>query len=218
VNAIDPSISALGDSAITITLAEVAAPASTAYARAAARALRAANLAHVEEVVAAYTAVTVFFDALHASTDEVSNSVREILRNAELAGSDEAQTRLHTVRTVYDGPDLDDVAAATGLRTVDVIEIHSSRTYDVDLLGFVPGFAYLSELDARLELPRRATPRQRVPAGSVAVASRLTGLYPFDTPGGWHLIGKTDALLFDPRRPEPSLFKPGDKVRFEPAG
>ena len=209
-------ISPLGDSAITITLAESVAPESTARARMTAAALRAAGFEHVEDVVAAYTTVTVFYDALHASFDELSGRLRAFLDAADSTTGGSGAGTLHTIRTVYDGPDLPAVAAATGLSTREVIEIHSSRTYEVDLLGFVPGFAYMSGLDPRLELPRRSQPRQRVPAGSVAIAANLTAVYPFDTPGGWHLLGTTDVVLFDPRRAEPSLFRAGDKVRFEP--
>jgi KipI family sensor histidine kinase inhibitor len=98
-----------------------------------------------------------------------------------------------------------------------VIARHSRRSYIVDLLGFVPGFAYLSELDAALQLPRRPQPRPRVPAGSVAIAGAQTAVYPLDTPGGWHIIGRTDSVMFDPLRDAPALLRAGDKVRFVPA-
>ncbi len=97
----------------------------------------------------------------------------------------------------------------------EVITRHTSRTYRVDLLGFVPGFAYMSELDHSLALPRLAQPRPRVAAGSVAIAALQTAVYPLDTPGGWHLIGTTDAVMFDPARAEPALLRAGDTVRFE---
>jgi KipI family sensor histidine kinase inhibitor len=95
-----------------------------------------------------------------------------------------------------------------------VVARHSARTYSVDLLGFVPGFAYLSELDPALQLPRRAQPRPRVARGSVAIAAALTGVYPLDTPGGWHIIGATSIVMFDPARQPPVLLAPGDTVRF----
>ena len=94
---------------------------------------------------------------------------------------------------------------------------HSERTYRVLFLGFVPGFGYLGPLDPALALPRRAEPRRRVPAGSVAIAGEQTAVYPVETPGGWHLIGRTDAVLFDPDREVPNLLAPGDRVRFDPA-
>src|SRR5262249_4689397 len=91
---------------------------------------------------------------------------------------------------------------------------HAAGEYTALLVGFLPGFAYLGELDAALDTPRRATPRPRVPAGSVAVAGRQTGVYPFASPGGWHLIGRTSEILFDPTAARPALIEPGDRVRF----
>ena len=116
-----------------------------------------------------------------------------------------------------DGPDLADVAERTGLAQAEVVAAHAGTVYRVFLVGFVPGFPYLGILPEQLALPRRATPRLRVPAGSVAIAGRQTGIYPSATPGGWHLIGRTDAPIWDPRRDPPALLAPGDRVRFVPA-
>ncbi|MFH1474655.1 MAG: 5-oxoprolinase subunit PxpB [Chloroflexota bacterium] len=116
-----------------------------------------------------------------------------------------------------DGPDLADVAARTGLAEADVIRVHSGTVYRVFLVGFVPGFPYLGVLPDELALPRRPTPRLRVPAGSVAIAGRQTGIYPAASPGGWHLIGRTDAPIWDPHRDPPALLAPGDRVRFVPS-
>lgn len=116
-----------------------------------------------------------------------------------------------------DGPDLAAVAARTGLPEADVVAAHAGTVYRVFLVGFVPGFPYLGVLPRELALPRRSTPRLRVPAGSVAIAGRQTGIYPAVTPGGWHLIGRTDAPIWDPRRDPPALLAPGDRVRFVPA-
>lgn len=211
------AITPLGDSAITVFLAEIASPENTARAREAGGILKDAGIPHVDEVLAAYTTVTVYYDSLRASFAEMSARIAEALEAPRRDNHSLPPSRLHRIPVVYDGADLSSVAAATGLTTNRVIDIHSSQAYTVDLLGFVPGFGYLSGLDARLELPRRSQPRQRVPAGSVAVASRLTCIYPFETPGGWHLLGTTDVVMFDARRAEPSLFKPGDTVRFERA-
>jgi KipI family sensor histidine kinase inhibitor len=118
------------------------------------------------------------------------------------------------LRVVYDGPDLDDVARATGLAVTEVQRLHASATYVVDTIGFAPGFAYLTGLDARLHLRRRATPRPRVPAGSLAIADAFTAVYPFDSPGGWHLIGRViDTRMFDEHG---ALLQLGDRVRFVP--
>ncbi len=98
------------------------------------------------------------------------------------------------------------------------MELHASVTYRVFLLGFVPGFAYLGTLPEALALPRRGSPRSRVPAGSVAIAGRQTAVYPSATPGGWHLIGRTDARMWDVTAESPSLLRPGQRVRFVPLG
>ncbi len=115
------------------------------------------------------------------------------------------------------GPDLADVAEAAGLDAADVISLHAGTPYEVLFMGFAPGFGYLGELPERLRLPRLATPRVLVPAGSVAIAGAMTGVYPADSPGGWRLLGTTDARLLDRTVPEPALLRAGDLVRFRPA-
>ncbi|PDW03641.1 5-oxoprolinase subunit PxpB [Candidatus Viridilinea mediisalina] len=112
------------------------------------------------------------------------------------------------------GPDLVAVAEALALTPHEVIDLHTSVTYRVMMLGFAPGFPYLGPLPAALHLPRRATPRNAVPAGSVAIAAGMTGIYPTCLPGGWHLIGRTPVTLFDPHGDPPALLAPGDGVRF----
>jgi KipI family sensor histidine kinase inhibitor len=121
-----------------------------------------------------------------------------------------------TIPVRYDGEDLADVAKATGLAEDEVVEVHSGPEYTVAFTGFAPGFGYLTGLDERLWLPRRDTPRTRVPAGAVAVAGEYTGVYPRPSPGGWHLLGSTTAPLWDTSREPPALLRPGTKVRFEP--
>lgn len=122
--------------------------------------------------------------------------------------------RLVEVPVVYNGEDLAGVATRTGLPVDEVIARHSGRDYRVWLLGFAPGFPYLGVLDETLHLPRRATPRPRIAAGSVAIAGGQTGIYPSESAGGWHVIGRTSRPLFDPGAPEPFLLRPGDSVRF----
>jgi KipI family sensor histidine kinase inhibitor len=112
------------------------------------------------------------------------------------------------------GPDLDAVAAHAGLDARDVIARHVQADYRVAMLGFMPGFPYLLGLDATLHAPRRASPRTRVPAGSVAIGGAQTGIYPRELPGGWQLIGRTPLTLFDPLREQPALLRPGQRVRF----
>jgi KipI family sensor histidine kinase inhibitor len=114
----------------------------------------------------------------------------------------------------YDGPDLDDVARATGLTTAEVTTRHRDTLYTVAFCGFAPGFGYLTGLDETLWLPRRPNPRTRVPAGSLAIADRYTAVYPHPSPGGWHLLGHTDTPVWDPARQPPALLTPGTQVRF----
>lgn len=116
----------------------------------------------------------------------------------------------------YDGADLAEVAGATGLSVDEVVARHSSGLYTCAFCGFMPGFSYLQGLDEVLWLPRRATPRTRVPAGSVAIAAGFSAVYPSDSPGGWHLLGRTDVRLWDPEAPIPALLPPGTRVRFVP--
>lgn len=123
-----------------------------------------------------------------------------------------APGKLVEVPVVYDGPDLEDVARLAGVH--DVVALHTSAEYTVGFVGFAPGFAYLLGGDPRLFVPRLDTPRQRVPAGSVAVAGPYSAVYPGESPGGWRLIGRTDLTLFDAARDPPALLEPGDRVRF----
>jgi KipI family sensor histidine kinase inhibitor len=120
------------------------------------------------------------------------------------------------IAVTYDGPDLAEVAGATGLSPEDVVARHADAEYLVAFIGFAPGFAYLVGGDERLRVPRRSAPRERVPVGSVGLAGPYTGIYPRESPGGWQLIGRTEAVLFDEMRNPPALLSAGDRVRFVP--
>jgi KipI family sensor histidine kinase inhibitor len=206
----------LGDTAIAIVFGTERSAELLSQIHSAARALRDAAIPHVEDVVPAYLALMVFYDPLRASYEEISSTLLATCNSPPAASAKSPQSREHRIPVRYNGMDLDAVASSTGLSREDVIARHSGRVYTVDLLGFVPGFAYLSELDASLQLPRRVQPRPRVAAGSVAIAAAQTGIYPLDIPGGWHIIGNTQTVMFDPARDAPALLTPGDTVRFEP--
>jgi KipI family sensor histidine kinase inhibitor len=206
----------LGDSAVAIVFGAERSAELLQRIHATARALETARIPHVEDVVPAYLALTVFYDALHISYDEIAKKLLDACDRPGHTVGEAAEARHHLIPVHYDGMDLDAVAAATGLSAGDVIARHSGRNYIVDLLGFVPGFAYLSELDPSLQLPRRPEPRPRVAAGCVAIAAAQTAVYPLDTPGGWHIIGRTGIVMFDPTREPPALLRAGDTVRFEP--
>jgi KipI family sensor histidine kinase inhibitor len=204
----------LGDSAVAIVFGTERSVDLLHRIHAAARALEAARIPHVEDVVPAYLALTVFYDSLRISYREISATLLAACdHTAAVANTPTPST--HRIPVRYDGPDLDFIATSTGLSVDDVVARHLARSYTVDLLGFVPGFGYLGELDPALYLPRREQPRPRVAAGSVAIAAAQTAIYPLDTPGGWHIIGSTSTVMFDPARNPPALLAPGDTVQFE---
>lgn len=187
---------------------------SAADAQALARMLRKAPPAGMVEAVPGFASVLVELDPLLADLDAVRAELQSLLaRPLEMP----AGGRLHTIPVVYDGPDLDDVATLTGLAPTDVADRHAATEMRVLFCGFAPGFAYLGDLPPELRVSRLPTPRTRTPAGSVAVAGSMSGIYPTELPGGWRVIGHTDLRLFDPRADPPALLLPGDRVRFEPA-
>lgn len=153
------------------------------------------------------------------ATFETPASVTDVAKALTAAlPKDQKQEELRTVVVPvrYDGADLAEVARLVGGSVDEVIAAHSEADYRVDFFGFAPGFAYLTGLPVHLHLPRRATPRTRVPAGAVAIAASYSAVYPRASPGGWHLLGTTDLPLFNPAHAErPSLLQPGDLVRFE---
>jgi KipI family sensor histidine kinase inhibitor len=206
----------LGDSAVTIVLGTERSAELLNRVHAAAAALSAQRLAEVQDIVPAYLGVAVFYKSLHVSYAEMAAKLVAICERASPSTAVPDRVREHEIRVAYDGADLAQVADSTGLSIDAVVARHSGRRYTVDLLGFVPGFAYLSELDPALHLPRRPEPRPRVPAGSVAIAGAQTAVYPLDTPGGWHIIGRTDRVMFDPSHDPPALLRAGDTVRFVP--
>ncbi|MEQ1872366.1 MAG: allophanate hydrolase subunit 1 [Ilumatobacteraceae bacterium] len=170
-----------------------------------ATAWRAARQPGIIDVVPAARTVLVVHDA---SFD------REWLRHPLPAMSASAIGDLVTIDVVYDGDDLSGVAATLGMSRNEVVTIHSAAEYVVAFCGFMPGFSYLTGLDARLMLPRRDTPRTRVPAGSVAIAAEFSAVYPRESPGGWHLLGRTDAVMWSDDRDPPALLPPGTRVKF----
>jgi KipI family sensor histidine kinase inhibitor len=212
-----PRIEPLGDSALLVVLGEGTDPALTARVLDLAAHLREAKLPAVTDVVPAYGSLAVFFDPLATQGEALAERLARASRGVGRAPiAPRAERRTHVLPVRYDGPDLALVAERTGLSRDEVVRRHSALTYDVHFLGFVPGFAYLGPLDPALVLPRREAPRRRVPAGSVAIAGAQTGVYPLETPGGWHLIGRTDVSLFDPARTPPNRLAAGDRVRFSP--
>lgn len=210
----------LGDSAITVALGEGISRKLSREVAELTTALAASNIEGILDIVPAYASLAVYFDPRRVSYDELRTTLRNAVADSRArissAETDNQQGKTIRIPVRYDGEDLADVAAKTGLSRDRIVELHSSPEYRVYVIGFVPGFAYLGELDEALVLPRRATPRKRVPAGSVAIAEAQTGIYPFSTPAGWHLLGTTRVAMFDVAAREPALLRVGDTVIFEP--
>jgi inhibitor of KinA len=205
----------LGDSALTLVFGDDIDPHVHARILSVTRNLRARPPRGVTEVVPAYTTLGVWFNPLERDGADLASELVEIAEQADGRAGEQADVREFLIPVRYDGPDLDDVASRLRLSRDEVVRRHTAATYRVYLLGFVPGFAFLGLLDPALELPRRTSPRLKVPGGSVAIAGRQTAVYPIETPGGWHLLGHTDLPLFDPGRDPPALLGVGDSVRFE---
>lgn len=163
--------------------------------------------------VPTYSAALLRFDPLAIDPAAAEKVARELAESTAAAARLETGTT-HEIPTRYDGEDLEEVARASGLSVPDLIAAHAGRDHLAFFLGFMPGFAYLGPTDARIVAPRLASPRSRVPSGSVAVADGQTAVYPSRSPGGWRLIGSTDLLVFDPVRDPPALIRAGDRVRF----
>jgi len=169
----------------------------------------------IRDAVVGYATVTVYFDPLIVDAAWMESEMRAAAAEVEHAPAS-AGTQVD-VPVCYGGefgPDLADVATFGGLTTDEVIARHSSATYRVYLVGFVPGFAYMASVDPSIAAPRRPAPRPSVPAGSVAIAGPQTGIYPAVTPGGWNIIGRTALKPYDPARQDPFLLRTGDAVRF----
>jgi KipI family sensor histidine kinase inhibitor len=206
----------VGDAAVTVELGDTLDLATNARVRALDRALRRAPFEGLRETVPTLRSLLVLYDPAALRFDAL---VRELEARAAADASPEPEPRRHEVPTVYGGehgPDLEPLAAALDLAPSALAALHASREYTALMLGFTPGFAYLGLLPQGLDVPRQATPRVRVPPGSVAVAGRMTAVYPSASPGGWQLLGRTSLRLFDPWREEPSLVAPGDGVCFVP--
>ncbi|NJE48102.1 5-oxoprolinase subunit PxpB [Thermococcus sp. 9N3] len=204
----------LGDSALLVSFGEVIDEETNDRTHALAGAIEKANFEWLVEVVPAYSSLAVIYDANHIDFEGVKQAIQGLEFSAE-----KFEGRLVEIPVLYGGehgPDLEFVAEYNGLTPEEVIEIHSKPIYRVYFLGFLPGFAYLGGIDERIATPRLEKPRLKVPAGSVGIAGKQTGIYPLESPGGWRLIGRTPLRLFNPSKEPPTLLQPGDRVKFVP--
>jgi KipI family sensor histidine kinase inhibitor len=216
----------LGDCALLVQLGERFDAATNAHALATTARIRESRLPGIIDIAPAYASVCVRYDPLVWSDGSgtppyahIAGALTALVQ--EMAALEPQPKRddgvIAEIPVCYDGDfglDLRDVAGAAGLDTATVIARHCGATYRVAMLGFAPGFPYLFGLDPTLHMPRRASPRTHVPAGSVAIGGAQTGIYPRELPGGWNIIGRTPLRLFDAERDPPALFAPGQRVRF----
>ena len=211
----EPAIGHASDHTILVELGEGISPAAHRRVRAALHALGREPIPGVTNLHPAYASLLVSYDPSVANGDRVEAEVASRLRTADAVTLPEpALVELPVRYGGESGPDLAAVAAACGLTAAEVVREHAAAEYLVYFLGFSPGFPYLGGLPPRLAVPRRPSPRTLVPAGSVAIGGAQAGVYPLASPGGWQLIGRTPAVLFDPGRTPPALLAAGDRVRF----
>ena len=215
---LSPRIDAVGDRCLLIGVGDTVDPATSQRVFALVRRLKERPIPGVLDIVPAFTTV-----ALHYRPELLGAAPFEALRAAVLERLAEPLDAAASAGRSIDipvcyggefGPDLDDVAAACGLSAEQVIERHMQSAHRVYMLGFAPGFPFIGGLDPALKMPRRASPRTRIPPGSVGIARDQSCVYPLETPGGWNLIGRTPVRLFDPAANPPCLLAPGDRVRF----
>ena len=213
----EPRFLPAGDRALAVELGDDIAPETNAAVRDLFVALEGNPIDGVVDLIPSYRSILVNYDPLILDFAQLHEKLTAIL--ASVSAGEPATPRCVQIPVLYGGdagPDLDHVADHNGLSTSEVVKIHSAPQYLVYMLGFSPGFPYLGGMDERIETPRLDTPRTIIPAGSVGIAEKQTGVYPTATPGGWQIIGKTPLHFFDPDADPPSLLEPGDLIRFVP--
>ncbi len=209
------SFDTLGECALLISFGKTISLPANNRVMSLARGLDRAAITGVVDVVPAYSSLLVRFDPALIDEDSLREKLLSLME--PVRGTDAPTGASHVVPVHYGGEagaDLEALAASAGLTVQEAVRLHTGRAYRVFFVGFMPGFPYLGTLHRRLAAPRLSAPRVRVPAGSVGIAGRQTGIYPFSSPGGWRLVGKTSLTLWDPTRSRPSAFEPGDTVQF----
>lgn len=210
----------VGDTAVTVEFGDGVDPdllaAVATFDRSVQSAMAAGQLLGVIETVPTFRSLTLIYDPLQTRRAEIDPVLVSLL--AQPVGENTLSGRRWQLPVCYGGdfgPDLESMAEATGFSPSELISLHAAKPYSVYMLGFLPGFPFMGDLPEQLSLPRRPEPRLRVPAGSVATAGRLTAIYPWESPGGWHLLGRCPVPLFSPEWPGAALLLPGDRVGFQ---
>lgn len=209
-----PQIRSFGDTGFSVEFGEGIDRAVNAQVMALHAALAEAGLPGVVETIPSFRALLIQYDPLLATRAELETAVRAMLPDLKAEQRSGRLWRLPVCYAPDFAPDLDEVAERCGMDREAVIGLHGGGRFFVYMLGFMPGLAYMGGLDAKLHLPRRSSPRLKVPQGSVAIAESMTTIYPWESPGGWHLIGRTPLKLFDAARDEPILLAAGDEVTY----
>ena len=214
----------LGDSALTVDFGNEISAALNQKAIALSNHFKQNPFAGFIETIPAYASTTIFYDLIevrrqYPEFQTAFDAVKSLAENAienldETAANDERLIEIPVSFTGDDAPDLAYIAKSANLTDNEVIELFTSRTYRVFMLGFLPGFAYMGKVDERVAVPRHKSPRSKVAKGSVGIAGRQTGIYSLESPGGWQIIGHTDIELFSPDNDPPCFLRPGDSVRF----
>jgi inhibitor of KinA len=218
----DYTIFPLGDSAITIEFGNKIDILLNQKIHALANALHDAAIEGVRDIIPAYTTITVVYDVLlirkksSSAFELMKNEIEKIMSSVTLSLSKSNNKKL--IPVCYDislGIDLENIAATKNLTVEEIIRLHTSKTYHVYMIGFLPGFAYMGSVHEQLITKRKDQPNFHVAAGSVGIAGEQTGIYPFNSPGGWNIIGRTPLQMFDKNREQPVLIEPGDEVQFQ---
>ena len=213
-----PTISPVGDCAISIDFGQVIDPKINRHIRQTIERIQALQLDGIIELVPTYCALLVQYDAMLYSYADMCNIIEPTFSESVTDNDNETVTVIE-IPTVYGGefgPDLGFVASHNNLSEEEVIAIHSGTDYLVYMLGFIPGFTYLGGMDPRIATPRLSSPRTLIPAGSVGIAGEQTGTYPSDSPGGWQIIGRTPVTMYDMSKEQAALLSAGDYVRYVP--
>lgn len=213
-----PTISPVGDCAISIDFGQVIDPKINRHIRQTIERIQALQLDGIIELVPTYCALLVQYDAMLYSYADMCHII-EPMFSKSVTDNDNEKVTVIEIPTVYGGefgPDLGFVASHNNLSEEEVIAIHSGTDYLVYMLGFIPGFTYLGGMDPRIATPRLSSPRTLIPAGSVGIAGEQTGTYPSDSPGGWQIIGRTPVTMYDMSKEQAALLSAGDYVRYVP--
>jgi len=212
-----PRLLRAGETCLVTEFGDAIDPAVNARVQSLRRMLEASGEPGLQECVPTYRSLAIYHDPLVLPPEALAERVRALLPRCAAAAPEEGEgIEIPVLYGGEEGPDLEDVARIAGLDPEEVVRRHSARDYWCHMLGFTPGFAYLGGMDESLAAPRLENPRTRIPAGSVGIAGKQTGIYPIDSQGGWRLIGRTPLRLFDPAAEEPILLDAGLWIRFVP--